>query len=226
LSACVAIGTQVPSCDTGYYGKYPSETQIPAGINLTNLSIGPDEVAVFAYLAFNNGHGKITENEFLLSNYTAQLAQTGVDKIQDGPITTSNAGIVVPSLDGSALDDVLEFLGANIEGFVDLFTEGCDGWVAGGIHGFNGSEICSGSVPLNGTDFSAGNSSSDPTIFGISGSICNADPSFYKVNWLVNASRNTTEPKTSGSSAVSEVSSSLLAVVAFLGIWLIHSERL
>jgi hypothetical protein len=227
LSACVAIGSQGYHCDSGYYGKYPSETKIPAGINLTNLSIGPDDVAIFAYLAFNKGHGNMSTNEFDLSNYTAQLAQTGVDKIQDGTLTASNVGLVVPTLDGSTLSDILEFIGANIAGIADLFTEGCDGWVAGGIHGFNGSEICSGSVPLNGTDFSAGNGSTVPTIFGIDGSICNADPSFYKVTWLVNVS-HTTEPKASGSSAVSsiEISTWLLAVVAFLGIWLMHSERL
>ena len=195
---------------------------------MTNLSIGPDDVAIFAYLAFNKGHGNTAENEFDLSNYTAQLAQTGLDKIQDGTLTASNVGLVVPTLGGSTLSDILEFIGANIASIAGLFTEGCDGWVAGGIHGFNGSEICSGLVPLNGTDFSAGNGSTDPTIFGIDGSICNADPSFYKVSWLVNASRNTTEPKASGSSAVSstEISTWLLAVVAFLGIWQMHSERL
>ena len=67
-------------------------------------------------------------------------------------------------------------------GFVDLFTEGCDGWLAAGLHGFNGSGICLGSMITSGIDSSSG--AEDEELFGIiPGIICNIQRSLYNVSW-------------------------------------------
>jgi hypothetical protein len=71
-----------------------------------------------------------------------------------------------------------------VEGIMQLFTQGCDGWLAGGVHGFTGESICTEQETSNtgGTDISDG--AEDEKLFGIiPGLVCNINPSKYGVTW-------------------------------------------
>lgn len=195
VSACVAAGGQ-SYCFTKLYGKHGKGTFNP-NINFQNIPVQDDESAVFSYLIINNGHGKPIDVETSLSNGTHSLAQQGISdaaQYQNTPV-----GETIAQFIGETFAKIVGFVVDIIGGFVDLFKEGCDGWLAAGVHGFRGIDICNGSAAdLTGTDSSPG--TQDEELFGfIPGITCNSQQSEYDVTWIVsvsNGSGNHTLPGT------------------------------
>jgi hypothetical protein len=224
LSACITVGA-TSYCQTMLYGKH-GQGDISGDIFFSNILIDPDAIVVFAYLAVNQGHGSISDNEYSLSNNTRTLSENAYQQVVSDPNPSPNVAQSIASLIGSTFVRVIEFLATIIEGIVDIFTEGCDGWVAGGLHGFTGQEICDGSVVLSQTDASTGDP--DEKLFGfIPGVICSTQASLYEISWFAEVGNGTgtfTQPGYyfSGSSRA-KMTSWFLGVVVLASLYIIFN---
>ena len=187
VSACVAAGGK-SYCFTKLYGKHGKGTFNP-NIYFQNIPVKDYESAVFSYLIVNNGHGKPIDVETSLSNGTLSLAQQGVSYASQ--YQSNSVGETIAQFIGETFVRIVGFVVSIIGGFVDLFKEGCDGWLAAGVHGFRGMDICNGTpADLTGTDSSPG--TQDEELFGfIPGVTCSTKSSEYDVTWVVNVSDGT-----------------------------------
>jgi hypothetical protein len=75
--------------------------------------------------------------------------------------------------EGDVLGAIVQFLGPAI---VQVFTEGCDGLVAGQAHAFTRSELCNGYHPFMQTDANFGTAVKD-----VLPGICNSQVSQYSL---------------------------------------------
>lgn len=188
ISACVATGNQ-DYCFIKSYGQHGKGTFNP-NILFKNIPVGDNEVSVFSYLILNDDHGSSLDIETNLGNATLSLAQRG---ITFGNFNNNNTSIdeILAQYIGDTFARIVGFVLNVVPGLVGLFSSGCDGWLAAGIHGFRGEDICNSSmVDLQGTDSSPGGE--DQKLFGfIPGIICNTNPSQYDVNWSASMSDGT-----------------------------------
>jgi len=180
ISACLVVEYE-QYCITKLYGAQGKGT-FNADLFFENIPIQDDQAAVFAYTIINDDHGTIMDIEATLGNATLELAKTGVENVmqyQEEPVSE-----VIAQFIGVTFSKVVGFIINIFGGILDLFTDGCDGWLAAGVHGFRGADICSGGDLLNGTDVSLG--AGDEELFGfIPGVVCNSQPSQYSVAWEV-----------------------------------------
>src|SRR5271170_7625654 len=180
ISACLVVEYD-QYCVTKLYGAQ-GKGAFNADLLFQNIPIQDDQAAVFAYTIINDDHGKPIDIEMTLGNATLSLAKTGVENVMQ--YQTQPVSEVIAQFIGVTFSKVISLLINIFGGILDLFTEGCDGWLAAGVHGFRGADICSGGDLLNGTDVSLG--VGDEELFGfIPGVICNSQPSQYDVAWDV-----------------------------------------
>lgn len=183
LSASLVVG-DLTYTTTKYYGKHGKGSVVP-NILFQNIPVASDQIAILAYIAINDGHGSIMTNEYTLGNNTLSLAQKGYDNVQNQP--QESIAQVIAEIIGMTFARVIKFLLSIVEEAVDLFTQGCDGWLAAGVHGFTGEQICTGSVTLSGSDTSSG--AEDEELFGfIPGVVCNIKQSVYEISWFTEIS--------------------------------------
>jgi len=183
VSACLVVEYDI-YCITKLFGAHGKGT-FDAGLMFENIPIQDDQAAVFAYIIINDDHGHIIDIETNLGNATLSLAQHGVENVMQ--FESEPVDEVIAQFIGVTFAKIVSFLVNVFAGIVDLFTEGCDGWLAAGVHGFRGADICSGGNLLNGTDVSQG--VGDEKLFGfIPGVICNSQSSQYAVAWDVTVS--------------------------------------
>jgi len=180
ISACLVVEYD-QYCITKLYGSLGKGT-FNADLLFENIPIQDDQAAVFAYTIINDDHGTPINIQTTLGNATLSLAKTGVENVMQ--YQTQPVSEVIAQFIGVTFSKVISLLINIFGGILDLFTEGCDGWLAAGVHGFRGSDICSGGDLLNGTDLSQG--TGDEELFGfIPDVICNSQPSQYDVAWDV-----------------------------------------
>jgi hypothetical protein len=146
---------------------------------------------VFAYLIINDDHGTPLDIQYQLSNSTLKLVQTGIDNIlQSSIVNTQTITSILERVIGKTFRAIVGAVVTLVQTLVSLFTKGCDGWLAAGVHGFTGGDICAGgtgNVSTSGVDDSAG--ADDPELFGfIPGVVCNTQLSEYAVTWSVEVS--------------------------------------
>jgi len=148
---------------------------------------------VFAYLIINDDHGNPLDIQYQLSNATLKLVQTGVNSILQSNTVTHTIESILETIIGKTFRAIIGAVLDLVGTLVSLFTTGCDGWLAAGVHGFTGSDVCAGgtgNVSTSGVDDSAG--AEDPTLFGIiPGVVCNSQESEYTVTWRVDVSDGT-----------------------------------
>jgi hypothetical protein len=183
LSASLVVGEDTYTI-TKYYGKHGKGSFVP-DILFQNIPVAGDQIAILAYLAINDGHGSIMGNEYTLGNNTLTLAQNGYDNVQNQP--QDDILEILIEVIGMTFARIIRFLFSVVEEAIDLFTQGCDGWLAAGVHGFTGEQICSGSVTLSGDDTC--NGAEDEELFGfIPGVVCNTQRSIYEISWFAEIS--------------------------------------
>ena len=187
ISACIGISSQY-YCFTRQYGAYSKGT-FNSNITFQNIPLGDTQTAVFAYLIINAGHGSPHDIQYKLSNATLQLVQTGVNSLKSN--TTQTIISILERVIGATFRAIVGTVINFVEGLVNLFTQGCDGWLAAGVHGFTGQDVCSGNpsgnVTTRGVDPSSG--TEDEKLFGfIPGVVCNIHQSEYEVKWSVEVS--------------------------------------
>jgi hypothetical protein len=187
ISACVAVGNQ-DYCFTKSYGEHGKGTFNP-NILFKNIPVGDNEVSVFSYLIINDDHGSSLDIETNLGNATLSLAQQGITFANLNNNTSVDE--ILAQYIGNTFARIVGFVLNVIGGLVELLSSGCDGWLAAGIHGFRGEDICNSSmVDLQGTDSSPG--AKDQELFGfIPGVVCNSNPSQYNVSWSASMSDGT-----------------------------------
>ena len=185
ISAAVSVesgGKYTTYNITNYYGTH-GNGNFSTGILFSNIPIGDNDVAIFSYLVVNAGHGGQQDVEQMIEGVVVTVvtkaAEIATSVVIDDLIRT--LGRII----GFALDNIvgwiIGFIGDSIG---ELITQGCDGYLAAGLHAFSGEQICSQSVPLMGTDVCEG--TSDEELFGfIPGIVCSATTSLYDVDWFV-----------------------------------------
>jgi hypothetical protein len=191
ISACIAIDSEF-YCFTKLYGNHTKGT-FNSNITFYNIPLGASQPAVFAYLIINDDHGNPLDIQYQLSNATLKLVQTGVNSILQSNTVTHTIESILETIIGKTFRAIIGAVLDLVGTLVSLFTTGCDGWLAAGVHGFTGSDVCAGgtgNVSTSGVDDSAG--AEDPTLFGIiPGVVCNSQESEYTVTWRVDVSDGT-----------------------------------
>ena len=167
---------------TKSYGKH-GNGNFSAGILFSDISVGDNDVVIFSYLIVNAGHG--SEHDV-----KQKIEQAVIAVVTKGAEIATSVVIddLIPTIGriiGLAFDNIIGwiigFIGA---GIAELVKEGCDGYLAAGVHAFSGEQICSKSVPLMGTDVNKG--TSVEKLFGfIPGIVCSSTKSVYDVDWFV-----------------------------------------
>lgn len=185
IAAAVAVqsgGSYTVYNVTKSYGKH-GNGNFSAGIEFTDIPVGDNDVALFTYLIVNAGHGSQQSVEAEIAKAVIAVATQGA-KIASTVVIDDLIG-ALSRIIGFAFDGIVGWIIGFIgDGIVELVTEGCDGYLAAGLHAFSGEQICSNSVPLSGIDVNDG--SSDEELFGfIPGVICSSTPSLYDVEWDV-----------------------------------------
>lgn len=179
IAAIVAVGKQTYNI-TQYYGKH-GNGNFDANIVFPDIYIPGNETAILTYLIVNNGHASQTTVENALINAAVSLAQRGV-AVAAGIAVGEDVVETVLSVLGFGLSAVLGVLTLLGFGLAEIFTEGCDGWLAAGVHAFPGPLACLNASSLQGTDANEG--VADEKVLGfIPGIVCSTTTSLYDVSW-------------------------------------------
>jgi len=188
LAIAIAVAGQPTYNISGPLGKHGNGV-IDVGYTYSNIPVGDNQNAVFAYVLTNNGHDTSGEVEQQLATAAVALAEHGAQVVENVPDTTNlqttleeSLGLVIGAVTNpltlilSALTDI----GITLD---EIFTTGCDGPLGAGAHAFSGAGICS-SGGYQGTDQDEGDP--DEEILGIiPGIVCSTTTSLYDVSWSV-----------------------------------------
>jgi hypothetical protein len=166
---------------TECYGQHGNGI-LNTGILFSNIPIGDNDVAIFSYLVVNAGHGSQQDVEQMIGDAVIAVVKKGA-QIATGVLI----GDLLPTLGriiGFALNNIVgwivSFIGNGIE---ELVSQGCDGYLAAGLHAFSGEQICE-STSIMGTDACEG--APDEELLGlIPGVVCSTTTSLYEVDWFV-----------------------------------------
>jgi len=176
LAASLAINGRDTINITGSYGQHGNGLFNPR-ILFPNIPLADDEVAILSYVVVNDGHHSRDEIDNLLIQAAVGLAERGVQYgIQFG---TESIGIVIAREIGDIVSRVLGFIFLVLN-LAQIFITGCDGWLAAGVHGFAGADLCLHGL-IEGTDQSLGHDVE--TVAGIPGIVCSTTQSDYEISW-------------------------------------------
>jgi len=189
LAIAIAVAGQPTYNISGPLEKHGNGV-IDVGYTYSNIPVGDDQNAVFAYVLTNNGHDTSGEVEQQLATAAVALAEHGAQAVENVPDTTDlqttleeSLGLVIGALATNPVTLILSALtdlGITLD---EIFTTGCDGPLGAGVHAFSGAGICS-SGGYQGTDQDEGDP--DEEVFGIiPGIVCSTTTSLYDVSWSV-----------------------------------------